>query len=254
MRGWGQLTRDAAAGHKMNGVTLEGGRIRRRDLDLAQHAVLDSLFLRSEIAAIKAGFELAGTYRCAVAGTRYVDEALTTCDGIGSFIAGVPRMKGVKYARRVLANVQDGSHSEGETSMALMLTGSRRIGGIALPRGVLNWRVRTPDGVRYVDLGFPGKDVGVEYKGRRYHPQEKARIDDRRVNKLSSTGISIFNVWHEDLARPELFSKLVRDIARTLGVRARIRSKEFSVRQSILRSCVLPPVTRYDEFLMHQRV
>ena len=127
------------------------------------------------------------------------------------------------------------------------LCAPRSLGGVGLPRGELNRRIATATGARYVDLAWAASKVGAEYKGRRHHLGGHVSQDDRRGNKLVGRGFRIVNVWHEDLARPQLFDELVADIARALGVRVRIRDDGFRFRQNLLRAAVLPPLRRYDD-------
>lgn len=206
--------------------------------------------LKREIGLTLKGFELVGTYRLDPSsdeGFRTIAEPYCDKHRIQSMIDEMPFVHGRALARRVLGQVRERSHAPSETAMALLVAGPRRLGGMGFTGAVLNWQVMTPDGERYVDLGFPELSIGMEYKGRRYHPEDRANEDDRRVNRLTGCGITIFNVWHEDLARPQLFDALMRDVARAAGVRIRIRDAAFKVRQGLLRSLVLPPVTRYND-------
>lgn len=206
--------------------------------------------LKREIELALKGFELTGIYRLDPSsdeGFRTIAESCCDKRRIQRILDEMPYVHGRALARRVLGLVQERSHAPSETAMALLVAGPRRLGGMGFTGAVLNWQVMTPDGERYVDLGFPELSLGMEYKGRRYHPEGRANEDDRRVNRLTGCGITIFNVWHEDLARPHLFDALMRDVARAAGVRIRIRDAAFRARQSLLRSLVLPPVTRYND-------
>ncbi|WP_143757939.1 hypothetical protein [Collinsella sp. An2] len=214
------------------------------------HVVRGQSGLAQEIELVLKGFELAGTYRIDSSierGFRTIEHAVASVASMKNMLEQCAPMRGCALARRALQAIQDGAHSPGEVSMALMLTGSRRLGGMGFPRGVLNWPVQTPGGQRYIDLGLPEYFTGMEYKGRRFHPEERSSVDDRRENAIAGCGITLFNVWHEDLADPQLFRQLVKDVSRVLHMRVRIRSEEFWFRQSILRSRVLPPLRRYDD-------
>lgn len=112
----------------------------------------------------------------------------------------------------------------------------------------MNKKVSTATGERWVDLLFYEHGVGVEYKGRESHSVEKAGRDDRRQNKLVGSGVSILNVWYEDLADSLLFRQLQNDIAHAMGVRLRIRSEGFERRQGLLRAKVLPIARRFGAF------
>lgn len=191
------------------------------------------------------GFELCGTYLFDPEGEdniRNTERPLTSCVKMGSLLGAMSGRHGAKLARRALELVQDGSHSLMETSMALQLTGPRRIGGIGFERGVLNCKVETSVGDRYVDLAWRRKNIGLEYLGRKWH--EDTVKDDRRRNKLAGSGMSIITVRIKDLSDPYLFEELVQDVADALGTRVRIRDREFSARRHALWEKTLPPLRR----------
>lgn len=227
-------------------VQLADAHASRRNM----HAADAYSLLKREIELALKGFELTGTYRLdplSDEGFRTIAEPCCDKRRIQHILDEMPYVHGRALAQRVLRLVRERSHAPSETAMALLVAGPRRLGGMGFTGAVLNWQVMTPDGERYVDLGFPELSIGMEYKGRRYHPERRANEDDRRVNRLTGCGITIFNVWHEDLARPQLFEALMRDVARAAGVRIRIRDAAFRARQALLRSLVLPPVTRYND-------
>lgn len=226
-------------------------------VQLAQLAVSQGATKRSKVAgrsfvrypwldevdlALK-GFELCGTYLRDEEGEdniRNTKRPLTSVAKIGALLATLKGHDGVKFARRVLELVQDGSHSLMETAMALQLTGPRRIGGVGLPQGTLNCKIETSVGSRWVDLGWKDLRVGIEYQGKKWH--QDAERDDRRRNKIAGTGMNLFIVRYKDLSEIDMFNSLVEGVARTLGVRARVRDKDFRPRQRALWAKVLPPV------------
>ncbi|MDM8275675.1 hypothetical protein [Enorma phocaeensis] len=215
-------------------------------------ANVGSSCLSREIELVLKGFELAGEYRMDAMdpdGFRTIERPATTAERMRQTLALCTRLRGIALARKVLSSVQDNARSPGEAAMALLLTGPRRLGGMGFPRGVLNWPIQTSSGLRKVDLGWPWLRAGLEYKGRKYHPEGRASVDDRRENSITGSGITLLNVWYEDLASPWLFDQLVHDISRVLGLRVRIRDEQFSYRQRVLRSLALPPLRRYDDML-----
>lgn len=56
-------------------------------------------------------------------------------------------------------------------------------------------------------------------------------------------GMTIPNVWYEDLISDLLFNRLVSDLARAMGVRLRIRIDVFKPRQLALRAQLFPAIT-----------
>lgn len=204
--------------------------------------------LKSEVDLLKIGFELAGTYRMGMmtfGEMRTGSGQLMSLARLSALLDELGgQVRGTRLARRALATLREGSRSPMETALALMLCAPPRLGGMGLRGGELNWQVRTSAGTRFVDLGFPEAGVGLEYQGEAYHRLEQVKRDGRRVNALAGSKLTIFNVWREDLARPQLFEALVRDVTRCMGHRVRIRTSEFRYRQALLRARVLPPVAR----------
>ena len=215
-----------------------------------QQAHPDPLLSEVDLALI--GFELCGTYAIAPGapgGFSNTPDSLTSTAALGRFLARASRMRGLPTARDAACQVLDGAHSPAEAALALLLCGSRRIGGMGLRGGVCNYRLETPGGPRFVDLAFPERDAGLEYQGEAYHQLDRTQRDDRRQNALAGEGMTILNVWKDDLAQRALFDKLLRELARLMGVRLRIRSADFPRRQALLRARVLPPLQRYDDIL-----
>lgn len=191
------------------------------------------------------GFELCGTYlkdEEAPDTIRNTPRPLTSVGRIGALLRTLDGHGGIKLARRSLGLVQDGAHSLMETAMALQLTGPRRIGGMGLPHGMLNCRISTSTGDRWVDLGWPQHCVGIEYQGKRWHSD--AERDDRRRNGIVGTGMNLYIARFRDLSDSELFYELAEGVARSLGERIRIRDRDFRARQRALWARVLPPVDR----------
>lgn len=196
------------------------------------------------------GMELCGGYRIDRSDPRGFAgaEPLMDAGGLARYLDRAASMRGVVLARRAAGLTLDGVRSPAEAVLAILLTAPRRIGGVGFPGAVSNLRVDTPDGPRFIDLAFPAARTGVEYQGEEFHGLGQVRNEDRRQNMLGGAGLTIFNVWKDDLSNPVLFDRLVRDLARAMGVRLRIRDADFPRRQALLRSWVLPPLHRYDDF------
>lgn len=194
------------------------------------------------------GLELCGTYLIDTSwdGLTNTDSALTSVRQILRLLDAAKGMSGRTRGREALDLVCDGSNSPMESVLYALLAWPRRLGGYALGPAALNHRVVTQAGVRHIDVAFPERRVGLEYKGRRYHSIERAGRDDRRQNKLVGSGWTILNVWYEDLVQHNLFDQLIEDVAHAMGVRLRIRSKSFDSRRWLLRERLLPAIASYD--------
>ncbi len=193
------------------------------------------------------GMELCGTYVLDTSsdswkGFTNLPVSPTNQARIGRILSAYKARHGVQLANAALPYLLDGSNSPMETSLAALLTLPTRRGGLGLSGAKLNHQVATSDGNRWIDIAFPEKMVGLEYKGRMYHGVEQSGRDDRRQNCLVGAGWTIINVWYEDLADEFLFQRLASSLAESLGVRLRIRADGFATKHAILRSKVIPGI------------
>lgn len=193
------------------------------------------------------GMELCGLYYFDVKEDALAQRKhpLTSKAKIASYLDKCSRRPGVVLAREALEHVEDRSRSPMESACALLLCRARRIGSVGLPLGEINCPVETSEGVREVDRVWKKYGLGYEYQGREYHTTETRRQEDRRRNALLGSGITIVNIWYEDIAQPQAFDNLSQTLAKTMGKRLRIRDKSFKWRQEVLRSVVLPSLNRF---------
>ena len=200
-----------------------------------------------ELDLVLLGMELCGTYVLDTSpdswkGFTNLPVSPTNQARIGRILAAYKGRYGVQLANAALPFLLDGSNSPMETSLAALLTLPTRRGGLGLSGAKLNHQVATNDGNRWIDIAFPEKMVGLEYKGRMYHGVEQSGRDDRRQNGLVGAGWTIINVWYEDLADEFLFQRLASSLAKSLGARLRIRADGFATKHAILRSKVIPGI------------
>ena len=134
-----------------------------------------------------------------------------------------------------------------ETVAALLVSLPHCMGGWNLGRVKMNQRILTADGPKWVDIFFYKERVGLEYKGRRAHSIERTARDDRRQNRLTGTGITVLNIWYEDLAQEHLCEKLMLNIAHSLGKRIRLRSATYEARRRVLYATLMPSIQRYEQ-------
>ncbi|WP_294439018.1 hypothetical protein [uncultured Slackia sp.] len=172
------------------------------------------------------------------------ENRLTSCKRIASFADSVPGAHGLGKLRTVLKYVLDNSASPMETALALMVTGPARIGGMGFKGATLNHRVNTIHGERRIDLLWAEQKFGLEYQGFDSHEGWTNRVkDDRRRNAIAAEGIDIASVYYQDLASPFHFDALISNIARIMGKRVRITTKDHRYKQMLLRKAVLPPAS-----------
>lgn len=197
------------------------------------------------------GFEFCGTYLLDTFGQSWkgfvnTEAPVTNTQKIAQTLGALDGYPGISKAREALALVANHSNSPMETVQAALLGFPRRLGGLGFSPYVLNQKVTTPSGNRYIDFAIPEYKIGFEYKGRNFHTPEQTSRDDRRQNKIIGSGYTIFNVWYEDLAQKNLFDDLVRDASKVMGKRLRIRSSKFEHSQRILRMKTLPSIQHFD--------
>lgn len=190
------------------------------------------------------GYEMCGTYVLDTSwdGLINTDAPMTSVDKISSMMNYRKGCSGIAKAREALGLVRNGSNSPMETVLCALLSFPRAYGGYGFGPVRLNYEVATTQGVRRVDVAFPSRAVGLEYKGRKFHTVEQVGRDDRRQNELVGSGITILNVWYEDLVSDLLFDRLITDLVHAMGIRLRIRDEAFALRQQLLRARLLPAI------------
>lgn len=213
--------------------------------DLASYTDFDLIDL------VLVGYELCGTYVLDQSwdGMTNTDAPMTSAAKINRCLCRLVGMPGVARARAALSLVHDGSNSPMETILCMLFTLPRKLGGYGLGPVSLNHKIATATGPRWVDVAFTAAALGLEYKGAQAHSIERTKRDDRRQNKLVGSGMTIINVWYEDLVTPHLFEQLVADIFHAMGKRLRIRSASFSVRRALLMQKLMPAITRFGSLV-----
>lgn len=219
-------------------------------LTLAQTLSYDTpkdMLFKAEATLAFWGMELCGLYYHDARDESLLErkEPLTSKAKLAAYLDKCSWRKGIVLARKALAHIEDGARSPMEVSCALLLCRNRRIGSIGLPFGEINCTVETEDGPREVDRVWRQFGLGYEYQGREYHTTETRRQEDRRRNALLGIGITIVNIWYEDVAQPRAFDNLSKTLAKRMGKRLRIRDDSFAWRQQVLRSVVLPSLNRF---------
>ena len=196
---------------------------------------------------IRVVYELCGTYVIDASwdGLTNTDSPLSSTRKIGRFIESASPMHGVKRARKLLGFVHDRSNSPMETVLAMILTLPASHGGLGYKGLVMNYPLRTSAGRRFVDLAFPAIGVGLEYKGRAYHSVEAAGRDDRRQNAIVGQGMTVLNVWYEDVAAPHLRQRLFEDLARIAHRRCWPRSRGIASANRLLVDGLLAGTPNY---------
>lgn len=220
-------------------------------VNLALHLYLNTpkdLLFKAEAKLAMWGMELCGLfYFDSQSQTLHERQtAITSKAKISAYLSKFRHRPGIVFAQKSLVHVEDRMRSPMEASCALLLCRTRRIGSLGLPLGEANCSIETSGGIREVDRIWKQFGLGYEYQGREYHTTETRKQEDRRRNALLGSGITIVNIWYEDLFQPQAFNQLAQTLFKTMGKRLRIRDDSFAWRQQQLRSVVLPSLNRYE--------
>lgn len=200
------------------------------------------LLFRAEAQLAYYGMELCGRFFRDASNNNKIAERcapITNSKKIAAYLACCKNRHGVAFARNALKLVEDGARSPMEIITGLLVCGPKRVGGAALPRGEMNCIVETEDGKREVDRLWKEYGIGYEYQGREYHGDETRRKEDRRRNELLRSGVTIVNIWYEDIANKAAFDALIQTLSKQMGKRLRTRSDDYAWRQDELRKLFL---------------
>lgn len=216
-------------------------------LQLYSETPKDLLF-KAEAKLAMCGMELCGLFyidpQSKTLGERQVP--LTCKAKISAYLSKFHHRPGAAFAQKGLAHVEDRMRSPMEAACALLLCRARRLGSLGLPLGDVNCSLETSEGIREVDRVWKQYGLGYEYQGREYHTAETRKQEDRRRNALLGSGITIVNIWYEDLAQLQAFNQIGQTLYKTMGKRLRVRDESFAWRQQELRSVVLPSLNRFE--------
>ena len=201
-------------------------------------------------------FEFCGWYRRAVpvfdAGTgsfcRYATDfdcaPVTSVDRLRHFSEVLPASVFSAPSRRAIRYALDGSGSPVESMLAALLTLPGVRGGYGLPAPVLNppvsipgrSAVLDPGGRYYCDLCWPDKKVAIEYDSNQEHTSaERITHDAIRYNNLKTLGYEVLIATWGQLRSVRETDRLAASVASALGVRLRIRVRDYRAKQLALR-------------------
>jgi hypothetical protein len=172
------------------------------------------------------GLTLADPWECwlQVARRAQLDDAVVLGDGLirrqrpiadlgdlHDLLQRSKRKAGLSKGRAALELLRPGTDSPTETLTRLLLISA------GLPCPVVNYPVRTRDGVRYLDMAYVEQQVAVEYDGQ-VHDRPGAREEDaRRRRVLEDLGWRIITVTYRDLRHSPLH--LIRSVQTALAAK-----------------------------------
>lgn len=192
------------------------------------------------------GDELCGCYRISKSASEgFVDALpLTTAAKLRAFAERMGSARGARRAREAARFVANRSASPRETDCCELLCLPRARGGYGLELARMNGEVRVAAngsaGARrtlHCDLYWPKHRLAIEYESDLHHRSGKAIArDSKRRTSLGSEGVFVVTVTNEQITSVRDFDAVAHLLAKRMGVRLRIRSDEFRIRQIKLRT------------------
>ncbi|SOD93920.1 Protein of unknown function [Blastococcus haudaquaticus] len=139
-----------------------------------------------------------------------VASGIVRLDDVRDFVAELPRSRGSRRARDVIALADGLAASPQETRLRLLMLRA----GLPAPRA--QYRVFGEDGfIARVDFAYPELKLAIEYDGAWHGETGQLGRDRRRLNRLTAAGWTVFFVTAADMHRPErLIAALVLAMAR----------------------------------------
>jgi len=200
---------------------------------------------------IELGYELCGRYSIPLAADQntpnrgfYNRPPLTSVKKLGSFIDGMPGVRGHQNAVRALLYIFDGSASPMETKLAMFLTLPYMLGGFGFYSPELNKRVKLKKTARkhfgkayYVcDILWVNEKVAVEYDSDQQHTgSERIANDSKRRNALAAVGIRVVSVTKQQLFDSAELESVAQTIAGHLNKRLFSKKSNFTAAHRELR-------------------
>lgn len=210
------------------------------------------------IQLIRLGYELCGLYSLDPDKTSRKPTVLprkvrTSPEIISSYLEHCPIAPGKQRATKAASLVLPASASPMETNLSMLLCLPTSLGGFGLPTPKLNYPIRILSGglssrttsdepasldekTLYCDLCWPDKRFALEYDSDQFHSgREKLNKDSRRRALLESAGIHVVSVTKKQILGIAPLREIANITAKQLGVRLRIRRKDFAERHLHLR-------------------
>lgn len=179
--------------------------------------------------ALAMAMEFCGTYAVTAEGNCEWDMGpLTTAGRIRRVIELSDRFGGKDLARQVSFYCMDGSASPMETSLSIMLSLPRKLGGWGCGKPLLNERIELNGPASrecarsylVADLLFERAGIDVEYQGREWHTSQEDRAsDEARQNALLMMGMNCLFVSKEQIHCEERLDGIAETIRSMSGLR-----------------------------------
>lgn len=171
---------------------------------------------------------------------------LTSERKLRAYVEANSGIHGSKKLRGILPYVLDGSASPMESKVALLLCLPTCDGGYGIKLPELNYRTELSNGVkkdgawrgeyRECDLYWPEERVALEYNSDAHHADDDAKARDSiKQSELGIKGVTIIPLSKKQVYDARELDLVARMVAKALGVRLRIRSKNWMTKRYELR-------------------
>lgn len=192
-------------------------------------------------------------------------DPLARIEDLRHALGEMPRLHGAKLARRAAKLANDGSGSAMETLWYFAFCLPPRLGGIHLERPLQNVEIDWPEGTRELachdrlrpDFHWPRYGRVGEYDSE-LHKSAHAFYEDRnRAKDYALCHLGYFPITDRDTADGPAMLAFLRQFVKSLEnvetdaffrrMRRILNSPEVNAAREVLRSLLMPPVTRYEE-------
>ena len=188
----------------------------------------------SELELVEYGFELCGAYATLAHGGYEEHDPFCTREELMAYLDRHPGMRGAKRARQALSMIRNGSRSPMESATAMMISCSRRLGGLGFRSFSMNHRITTPDrlktmtNISYVEIDIFSERhrAGVEYDGSEHGKDARRAHDADRLSMLGRMGIHVIVLTNIHFANQLKLHRALNAIAKLFGC-AQDESAEF---------------------------
>lgn len=190
------------------------------------------------------GMELCGTYACDASDPGRGDcafdlPAVSQAQEVLSFLEEMPRMRGLRLARKAATYVRDGSAPPHETLLSLAYRLPGGLGGVEFAEPLANDQLAWPDHAAGLlkhktmrpDFRWPQYLLASEYLGEVHKKPGSLAEDSNRIQDYQSCDYSVFPATYEDIRSAQALGGY---LARPARIMAKFEGPEFARRTESL--------------------
>lgn len=158
-------------------------------------------------------------------------DSLSTVQELRACALELKGHRGRAKALRALKYVREGSRSPKESELYMALACPGALGGCAFRSLKLNVSVSCKKHGSWsylIDICDSKKKVAIEYNSFQHHNNTRSYSEDeKRASRLRSEGYEVFSVKPDQLRTVRDFEILVRNLAKALKKRIRVRARKY---------------------------